>query len=49
MTLPDQIRNVLPADTAMAWELLAPVIPAPAYLAGGTGIAVHLAGVSGLE
>jgi hypothetical protein len=42
VSLPDQIRNVLPADTAMAWELLAPVIPAPAYLAGGTAIAVHL-------
>jgi hypothetical protein len=42
VSLPDQIRNVLPADAAMAWELLAPVIPAPAYLAGGTAIAVHL-------
>ena len=42
MSLPDEIRSVLPADTAMAWELLAPVIPAPAYLAGGTAIAVHL-------
>jgi len=42
VSLPEQIRNILPADTAMAWELLAPVIPAPAYLAGGTAIAVHL-------
>jgi hypothetical protein len=41
VSLPDQIRNVLPADTAMAWELLASTIPAPAYLAGGTAIAVH--------
>jgi hypothetical protein len=41
VTLPDEIRNVLPADTAMAWELLAPTIPAAAYLAGGTAIAVH--------
>ena len=32
----------MPADTAMAWELLAPTIPAAAYLAGGTAIAVHL-------
>jgi Nucleotidyl transferase AbiEii toxin, Type IV TA system len=40
--LPEQIRNVLPADTAMAWELLAPVIPPAAYLAGGTAIAVHI-------
>lgn len=42
MSLPDQIRNVLPADTATTWELLAPVVPAPVYLAGGTAIAVHL-------
>jgi hypothetical protein len=42
LSLPDQIRNVLPADTAMAWELLAPAIPTSAYLAGGTAIAVHL-------
>ena len=42
MSPPERIRNILPADTAMAWELLAPVIPAPAYLAGGTAIAVHL-------
>jgi hypothetical protein len=42
VSLPEQIRNILPADTAMAWELLAPTIPAPAYLAGGTAIAVHL-------
>jgi hypothetical protein len=43
VSLPDQIRAILPADTAMAWELLAPAIPASAYLAGGTAIAVHLA------
>ena len=42
MSLPDQIRSILPVDTAMAWELLAPAIPAHAYLAGGTAIAVHL-------
>jgi Nucleotidyl transferase AbiEii toxin, Type IV TA system len=42
VSLPHEIRNVLPADTAMAWELLAPAIPAPVYLAGGTAIAVHL-------
>lgn len=42
MSLPEQLRNVLPAETVTAWELLAPVIPAPAYLAGGTAIAVHL-------
>jgi Nucleotidyl transferase AbiEii toxin, Type IV TA system len=42
VSLRDQIRNFLPADTAMAWVLLAPVIPPPAYLVGGTAIAVHL-------
>jgi hypothetical protein len=42
VTLPENIRSVLPADTAMAWELLAPTIPVAAYLAGGTAIAVHL-------
>ena len=25
--LPDQIRDILPADTAMVWEMLAPAIP----------------------
>jgi Nucleotidyl transferase AbiEii toxin, Type IV TA system len=40
--LPDQIRDILPADTAMVWEMLAPAIPTAAYLAGGTAVAVHL-------
>lgn len=41
-SLPAELRAVLPADTQVAWELLAPVLPADLYLAGGTGIAVHL-------
>ena len=34
--LPDQIRDILPADTAMVWEMLAPAIPTAAYLAGAS-------------
>ncbi len=42
MTLPEHIREILPADTAKSWELLAPAVPREAYLAGGTAVAVHL-------
>jgi hypothetical protein len=42
MALPEHIREILPADTAESWELLAPAVPTEAYLAGGTAIAVHL-------
>lgn len=42
-TLPQQLRNVLPADTQSAWVALAPILPPALYLAGGTGVAVHLA------
>lgn len=42
MSLPDGIRRILPADTARSWEVLAPLVPEPAYLGGGTAIAVHL-------
>jgi predicted nucleotidyltransferase component of viral defense system len=42
MTLPDWLLGVLPDDTAATWELLVPVLPAEVYLAGGTGLAVHL-------
>jgi hypothetical protein len=42
MTLPDDVQAILPADTAAAWEAIAPAIPEAAYLAGGTGLAVHL-------
>jgi hypothetical protein len=40
--LPASLRAVIPADTAATWVRLAPVIPAELYLAGGTGLAVHL-------
>lgn len=42
MTLPGWLRRLLPADTATTWQLVAPVVPAGAYLGGGTAIAVHL-------
>lgn len=42
MTLPEEIRAVLPEDTADSWEALAPVLPSGLYLAGGTALAVHL-------
>lgn len=42
MTLPAALRAVLPPETARAWSSLAPWLPAGAYLAGGTGLAVHV-------
>ena len=42
MTLPDWLRAVLLPDTAATWETIAEIVPAPAYLAGGTAISVHL-------
>lgn len=42
MTLPPEVRQVLPGDTADAWEAIAPVLPPDLYLAGGTALAVHL-------
>lgn len=42
MSLPPEIRKVLPRDTAASWETLAPVLPPELYLAGGTALAVHL-------
>jgi hypothetical protein len=41
--LTERIRRILPPDTASTWETIAPVVPAAAYLGGGTAIAVHLA------
>ncbi len=40
--LPAHLRRVLPADTANAWQTLAPHLPSELYLGGGTGVAVHL-------
>ena len=42
MTLPDQLRDVLPPGAAETWERIAPIVPEPAYLGGGTAIAVHI-------
>ena len=42
MTLPDDLRTLLGAETASAWSRIAPAVPATAYLGGGTAIAVHL-------
>src|SRR5215831_18163882 len=39
----DQVRKILPPDTAATWDTIATVIPRDAYLGGGTAIAVHLA------
>ena len=40
--LPAELRAVLPDDTQVAWQLLAPILPTELYLAGGTGVVVHL-------
>ena len=36
------ILRYLPGETASAWVKLAPVVPASAYLIGGTALTVHL-------
>ena len=41
--LPERVRGILPPDTALTWETIAPIVPPTAYLGGGTAIAVHLA------
>ena len=41
MSLPAELRGVLPAETAEAWERIAPVLPAGFELAGGTALAVR--------
>lgn len=42
MTLPDSLRDILPADTVQTWERIVPIVPKAAYLVGGTAIAVHI-------
>jgi predicted nucleotidyltransferase component of viral defense system len=42
VTLPAGLAAVLPKDGARSWEVIAPVLPEGAYLAGGTALAVHL-------
>ena len=41
--LSERVRGVLPPDTALTWETIAPIVPSTAYLGGGTAIAVYLA------
>jgi hypothetical protein len=40
--LPPELVAVLPPATAEAWGRLAPHVPTPCYLAGGTGLTCHL-------
>jgi len=42
MSLPHWLEALLPGETAVTWEAVAPLVPAEAYLVGGTAIAVHL-------
>jgi hypothetical protein len=42
VTLPGWLAGILPVDTADAWAAARDVLPAAAYLAGGTATAVHL-------
>lgn len=42
MTLPDDLRRILPEPTARAWPEVAVVAPSDAVLMGGTALAVHL-------
>jgi hypothetical protein len=42
VTLPDDLTNILPRETAWAWEHIAPILPQSCRLAGGTALAVHL-------
>jgi hypothetical protein len=38
---PERPPAILPPATARAWSVVAPLLPRGAYLAGGTGLAVH--------
>lgn len=42
MSLPAWLDALLPGETGLAWEQVAPLLPPEAYLGGGTAIAVHL-------
>ena len=42
MSLPGWLREVLPSDTALRWEQVAPVVPRRALLVGGTALTVYL-------
>lgn len=40
--LPDELVTFLPAATVATWRTITPLVPPGAYLAGGTGLTVHL-------
>lgn len=40
--IPEDLREFLPADTVRTWESIGLLVPASAYLAGGTALTVHL-------
>lgn len=40
--LPEHLVAWLPEATASSWRTIAPLVPPGAYLAGGTGLTVHL-------
>jgi hypothetical protein len=42
VSLPDWLEALLPDETVATWTQIAPVVPANAYLGGGTALAVHL-------
>lgn len=42
MTLPKDLRQVLPADAAVRWQQIGDVVPASALLVGGTALAAHI-------
>jgi hypothetical protein len=42
VSLSEELRRILPTQTAEAWEKIAPILPAGCHLAGGSALAVHL-------
>lgn len=42
MSLPQWLRDLLPADTAAQWERIRRVVPPSALMVGGTALTVHL-------
>jgi len=40
--IPIEVRAILPSDAARTWEAIVPLRPEPAYLVGGTAVAVHI-------
>lgn len=40
--VPRALSAYLPESTLLAWRKLAPIVPTSSYLAGGTGLTVHL-------